>query len=99
MIGKLSQELPNSWTLRIPSHIGPRYQSQVDLIKNVFKNIILTKPSYSTSYVLANTEWDFKINLFSSKKLLNVSSSSHKLHESIFTPFFRSYSLNEDKLP
>lgn len=25
MIGRLSCELPNSWTLRIPSHIGPRY--------------------------------------------------------------------------
>lgn len=25
MIGKLSSELQNKWTLRIPSHIGPRY--------------------------------------------------------------------------
>lgn len=99
MLGKLSTELPNSWTLRIPSHIGPRYKTQIDCINTLFKKFLLSNPQESTSYTLANTEWDFKINLFSTKKIIKASSSSHKLSENIFTESFRSYSLDEDKLP
>ena len=40
----------------------------------------------------------FKINLFSSNKLLRVDSSSHKLTESIFTQDLRSYNLEEANL-
>ena len=79
MIGRLTSEVPNSWTLRIPSHIGPRYQTQMDAINNLFKKLLLQNPKESTSYTIANTEWDFKINLFSTKKLIGAKSSSHKL--------------------
>jgi hypothetical protein len=48
---------------------------------------------------MTNTEWDFKINLFSTKKLLKAGSSSHKLSESVFTESFRSYALDEVKQP
>jgi hypothetical protein len=99
MIGKLSSELPNKWTLRIPSHISPRYQTQIDLITSMFKNLLLKEPNTSETFTFANTEWDFKINLFSTKKILNAGSSSHLLDESIFTEYFRSYSLKEEKLP
>lgn len=44
MVGKLSQELPKSWTLRIPSHIGPRYQTQMDQINLLFKMLLKSKP-------------------------------------------------------
>ena len=40
MVGKLSQELPNAWTLRIPSHIGPRYDMQIDWTANMFKRLM-----------------------------------------------------------
>ena len=99
MIGRLRSELPNSWTLRIPSHIGPRYQTQIDRINMLFKKLLLSKQEEVTTHALANTEWDFKINLFSTKKLLKAGSSSHKLSETVFTESFRSYSLNEAKLP
>lgn len=99
MLGRLSNELPNSWTLRIPSHIGPRYKTQTDTINTLFKKLLLSSPQEFTSHTLANTEWDFKINLFSTKKLLKAASSSHKLSETIFTESFRSYALDEDKLP
>ena len=99
MVGRLKSEVPNSWTLRIPSHIGPRYQTQIDQINMLFKKLLQSKPEESTSYTLANTEWDFKINLFSTKKLLKAGSSSHKLSESVFTESFRSYSLDQAKLP
>lgn len=85
MIGRLGSELPNSWTLRIPSHIGPRYQTQLDAINNLFKKMLLQNPNEATSYTIANTEWDFKINLFSTKKIIKAKSSSHKLSETIFT--------------
>lgn len=44
MIGRLSSEKPNSWTLRIPSHIGPRYETQVDQISKLFKKLLKSKP-------------------------------------------------------
>jgi len=46
-IGKLASELPNTWTLRIPSHIGPRYQTQTDLITKLFKKFINLNPNES----------------------------------------------------
>ena len=58
-----------------------------------------SKPGEATSKTSVNTEWDFKINLFSTKKVLKAGSSSHKLSEKVFTESFRSYSLNEAKLP
>ena len=85
MVGRLRSELPNSWTLRIPSHIGPRYKTQVDTITTLFKRLLAQKPNEATGYTLANTEWDFKINLFSTKKILKAQSSSHKVAETIFT--------------
>lgn len=99
MVGKLKSEVDNSWTLRIPSHIGPRYQTQMDAINTLFKQLLKSKPEESTTFVPANTEWDFKINLFSTKKILKAGSSSHKLSENVFTESFRSYNLKEDKLP
>ena len=98
-IGKLASELPNTWTLRIPSHIGPRYQTQTDLITKLFKKFINLNPNESQGLNLINTEWDFRINLFSSKKIIAAKSSSHKTSETIFTDYFRSYSLSEDKVP
>jgi hypothetical protein len=77
LVGKLASELPGKWTLRIPSHISPRYQTQTDLIAMLFKKLALTNPDISESFVLANSDMDFKINLFSSKKILNAQSSSH----------------------
>ena len=44
MIGKLTSELTNSWTLRIPSHIGPRYQTQMDAVNMLFKKLLKSKP-------------------------------------------------------
>jgi len=79
LIGKLTSELSNKWTLRIPSHISPRYQTQLDLTTSLIKKLILSNPDLCESYALANTEMDFKINLFSSKKILSAHSSSHKL--------------------
>lgn len=77
LVGKLASELPGKWTLRIPSHISPRYQTQADLIAMLFKKLVLTDPDISKTFVLANTEMDFKINLFSSKKIVSAQSSSH----------------------
>ena len=37
MIGSLSSEIPNIWTLRIPSHISPRYMTNLDLLKKRFE--------------------------------------------------------------
>jgi von Willebrand factor A domain-containing protein 5 len=99
LIGKLASELPNQWTLRIPSHISPRYQTQTDMIATLFKKLLLSKPDLCESYVQANTEMDFKINLFSSKKILSAHSSSHKLDENIFTDLFRSYSHQGGAVP
>jgi hypothetical protein len=99
MLGKLSSELPNSWTLRIPSHIGPRYQTQADIIYHLFKQLCLSNPDEVSGYNLANTEWDFRINLFSTKKIVQAACPSHKVNETLFTESFRSYSLSEDKLP
>jgi hypothetical protein len=99
LIGRLTSELPNTWTLRIPSHIGPRYQTQTDLIAKLFKNFINLNPNESKGLNLINSEWDFRINLFSSKKIVAATSSSHKTNETIFTEYFRSYSLSEDKVP
>ena len=55
MIGRLTCETPNSWTLRIPSHIGPRYETQVDQISKLFKKLLNSKPDEFTSHTLANT--------------------------------------------
>jgi hypothetical protein len=99
LIGKLGSELPNTWTLRIPSHIGPRYQTQTDLIAKLFKQFLSLNPKESKSLSLMNSEWDFKINLFSSKKIVTANSGSHKTNETIFTEYFRSYSLSEEKVP
>jgi len=71
----------------------------VDHITKLFKKLLSSKPDEFTSHTLANTEWDFKINLFSTKKLLKAGSSSHKLTENIFTESFRSYALDEAKVP
>lgn len=100
LLGKLTSELPNSWTLRIPAHIGPRYESLISQITKIIGKIGLKEEENKgvTSF-LGNTEWDFKINLFSSKKIVKASSGSHKLTESIFSNKFRSYSLNEPKVP
>ena len=99
LIGRLTSEKPHSWTLRIPSHIGPRYQTQTEVITSLFKGLLKSKPEETTTFTPANTEWDFKINLFSTKKIIKASSSSHKLSENIFTDSFRSYTLDEAKLP
>lgn len=32
LIGELKCELENAWTLRIPSHVGPRYKTQTELL-------------------------------------------------------------------
>ncbi len=40
MIGELKCELNNSWTLRIPSHIAPRYKTQEDLLVECFKKLL-----------------------------------------------------------
>ena len=99
MVGKLSSELQNKWTLRIPSHIGPRYQTCSEYINTLFKQLMLSSPESVESFALANTEWDFRINLNSTKEILGASSSSHLLEEHVFSEFCRSYSLNEDKVP
>ena len=44
MIGKLNCEQQNSWNLSIPSHIAPRYQTQIDSINSLFKKLLLTNP-------------------------------------------------------
>ncbi len=79
MIGRLGSEADNKLTLRIPSHIAPRYHTQKDLIDIFFKKLLLSDPNLSTAYVQTNTEWDFKINVFSSKKIITAGSSSHLL--------------------
>lgn len=94
MVGRLQSEVPNSWTLRIPSHVGPRYQTQMDTINLLFKKLLKSKPEETTTFVPTNTEWDFKINLFSTKKILKAGSCSHKLAENVFSESFRSYNLN-----
>lgn len=43
MIGELSAELPYEWTLRIPSHIGPRYRSLQSKMEKAFKNLLSGK--------------------------------------------------------
>ena len=55
MVGRLKSEVTNSWTLGIPSHIGPRYQTHIDQINMLFKKLLQSKPEESTSYTLANT--------------------------------------------
>lgn len=40
MIGHLQTELPNTWTLRIPSHISPRYSTQLDLMEKLFNKLL-----------------------------------------------------------
>ena len=45
MIGHLESELPETWTLRIPSHISPRYSSQVDLMKKTFEKALKADPN------------------------------------------------------
>jgi hypothetical protein len=77
MIGKLSSEKSNTWTLRIPSHISPRYQTQLDSIAKLFKKLMNSNPEISTTYANLNCEWDFCINLFSSKKIVSAQSLSH----------------------
>ncbi len=99
LVGKLASELPGKWTVRIPSHISPRYQTQIDLIASLFKKLALTDPDVSETFVLGNTEMDFKINLFSSKPILSAHSSSHQLEETIFTDHFRTYSLKGGAVP
>ena len=79
MVGRLGCEVENKLTLRIPSHIAPRYHTHIDLINALFKKLLLSDPNLSTAYVQTNTEWDFKINLFSSKAIINAGSSSHLL--------------------
>lgn len=99
LVGKLASEVSNKWTLRIPSHISPRYQTQLDLLTILIKKLLLTQPDLCESYVLANTEMDFKINLFSSKKIVSATSHSHELDETVFTDFFRTYSLKGGAVP
>lgn len=99
MIGQLFSELPNTWTLRIPSHISPRYQTQIDQINALFKKLLTSKPETVVTYVQANVEWDFKINLHSTKNILKASSSSHQVLEKILSDFEREYDLAEDKVP
>lgn len=79
MVGKLASELQNKWTLRIPSHISPRYQTCTEYINTLFKKLILTSPETVESFALTNTEWDFRINLNSTKKIVSAGSSSHLL--------------------
>jgi hypothetical protein len=67
LLGKLTSELPDKWTLRIP----PRCQTQPNLT-TLLKKLLLDQPDLCESYALSNTEMDFKINLFSSKKILNA---------------------------
>lgn len=99
MVGKLTSELQNKWTLRIPSHIGPRYQTCEEYISTLFKKLLLSSPETVEGFALANTEWDFRINLSSTKKILGAGSSSHLLEEHVFSDYSRSYSLIEDKVP
>lgn len=58
------------------------------------KRILQTSPESIETHALANTEWDFQINLFSSKKILSVECSSHKLEEYILTEYLRNYRLS-----
>lgn len=55
MIGRLGCEVENKWTLRIPSHIAPRYHTQIDLIASLFKTLLLSDPTLSTTYAQTNT--------------------------------------------
>lgn len=46
LIGELKCELENSWTLRIPSHIGPRYKSQTELLTECFEKLLSQEENY-----------------------------------------------------
>lgn len=81
LIGTLSSELPNVWTLRIPSHISPRYHSQLDLLKKLFNNLLKkdADEELQTSYLVPKVEWSFNIELTSSDAIKEWSCPSHKL--------------------
>lgn len=40
LLGSLSSELPHTWTLRIPSHISPRYMTEIDIMRKLFDRLL-----------------------------------------------------------
>ena len=79
MIGELKCELENALTLRIPSHIGPRYKSQVELLNDCFKKLLSGEPEVEEIYLNTKTEWDFSIHLNCTEQISSYKSDSHKL--------------------
>ena len=81
MIGTLSSETPNKWTLRIPSHISPRYSTLAQTMQKIFNKYFKEDPNESIkkSYLIPKIEWSFNINLASSDKIKEWKCPSHKL--------------------
>ena len=79
LIGTLSSELPDVWTLRIPSHISPRYQTQLDLLSKQLDQLMKKDEDIWTSFLVPKVEWSFNIELESSDGIKGWSCPSHNL--------------------
>jgi len=99
MIGELKTEMEKAWTLRIPSHISPRYMNDIDLINVLFKIFLEDPKNTSTTYMDAEIEWDFNITLISSEKVAKWKSDNHDLKEEKVSDYEFRFKLDEGKLP
>ena len=79
LIGTLSSELPDVWTLRIPSHISPRYQTQLNLLCKQLDQLMKKDEDIWTSFLVPKVEWSFNIELESSDGIKGWSCPSHNL--------------------
>ena len=99
MIGQLNSEIPNTWTLRIPSHIGPRYLTHKQLLEKMFNKVLKKDEKVKESYLINNVEWSFNIELNCSDKIVDWKCSSHKLRQNKVNEKFFLLELDEDKIP
>ena len=79
MLGKLRSEIKNTWTLRIPSHIAPRYSTETRLLEKLFHKLLKNDEKVKEYYLTPKMEWSFNIVLNCSQKIVDWKSSSHEL--------------------
>jgi hypothetical protein len=101
MIGHLKSEKPNTWTLRIPSHIAPRYMTELELLEKLFYKLLdkSSNPQITESFVKPNVEWSFEINLNCSDKIVDWRCPSHLLNNKQESEKRWVFSLGEEHFP
>ena len=71
--------MKNTWTLRIPSHIAPRYSTETRLLAKLFNKLLKENENVKEHYMEPKMEWSFAIKLKCSEEIVDWKSSSHQL--------------------